>query len=96
MKKPTKRQVDQAAMEIAEEDRRAAKVREQLPNHISEINRRSNLPPEHPDHICGMMCDGQDGSNSYCARLRWKLFGDKGAKVSLSVEQHEASLNNAA
>ena len=41
----------------------------------TETSRRSSLPPEHPDHICGMMCDGQDGASSYCARLRRKLFG---------------------
>ena len=42
---------------------------------IEENHRRSSLPSEHPDHICGIMCDGQDGSNSDCARLRRKLFG---------------------
>lgn len=42
---------------------------------VEENARRSNLPPEDPDHICGMMCDGQDGSNSDCARIRRKLFG---------------------
>ena len=40
-----------------------------------ENARRSKLPPEDRDHICGMGCDGQDGSNSYCSRLRRKLFG---------------------
>lgn len=38
-----------------------------------ENNRRSNLPSEHPEHICGMRCDGQDGRTSDCWRLREKL-----------------------
>ena len=42
---------------------------------IAENAHRSNLPPEDPDHICGMMCDGQDGRNSDCCRIRVKLFG---------------------
>jgi len=42
---------------------------------VEDNRRRSNLPPEHPDHICGMMCDGQDGNNSDCCLIRMKLFG---------------------
>lgn len=30
----------------------------------------SKYPPEDPRHVCGMFCDGQDGSNSDCARRR--------------------------
>lgn len=39
------------------------------------ISSNPDLPSEHPDHICGALCDGQDGSSSHCARLRRKLFG---------------------
>lgn len=31
---------------------------------------RSKLPSNHEDHICGMYCDGQDGINSECAKIR--------------------------
>lgn len=40
-----------------------------------ENSRRSNLPMEDPEHICGLFCDGQDGSNSDCCLVRTKLFG---------------------
>lgn len=30
----------------------------------------SKLPGWHPDHCCGMYCDGQDGTNSNCAIAR--------------------------
>ena len=30
----------------------------------------SQLPSSDPNHVCGMFCDGQDGSNSNCAMLR--------------------------
>ena len=30
----------------------------------------SQLPSSDPNHLCGMFCDGQDGSNSNCAMLR--------------------------
>lgn len=77
MKKPTKKQVETAKAEIWEEDRRARRVRsvksEQV---IAENARRSSLPSEDFEHIHGMMCDGQDGMNSYCERLRRKLFGE--------------------
>lgn len=39
----------------------------------AETSRRSSLPSEDREHIHGMMCDGQDGWNSYCDRLRRKL-----------------------
>ena len=42
---------------------------------VEENNRRSGLPPEDPDHICGMRCDGQDGQSSDCYKIRMKLFG---------------------
>lgn len=75
MKKPTKRQVEIAKVEICEEDRRARRVHsvksEQV---IAENHRRSSLPSEDPEHVHGMLCDGQDGMNSYCERLREKLF----------------------
>lgn len=74
-RKPSKAQVEAAKREIDEEDARALDTkRNSYLRAEAENRRRSNLPPEHPDHICGMFCDGQDGSNSYCARLRRKLF----------------------
>lgn len=67
---PTAWQVARAKREIELEDLGAAK-------RLAESSRsRDSLPSEHPDHVCGLMCDGQDGSNSQCARLRTKLFGD--------------------
>lgn len=39
------------------------------------------LPSSDPLHTCGMYCDGQDGSNSHCARERAKItcsFGKVG------------------
>lgn len=66
-----------AKAEIEREDRetaRRAALREITDAPIlAETARRARLPPEDPDHICGMMCDGQDGQNSHCARLRRKL-----------------------
>lgn len=76
---PTPEQITAAKNEIKEEDRRAEEAR-RTPERLAaeaENYRRSSLPSEHPDHLCGLMCDGQDGSNSYCARLRFKLFGDQ-------------------
>ena len=76
MKKPSKSQIAAAKREIAVEDDAARQLRE-APDQLAiaaENSRRSRLPSEHPDHICGLSCDGQDGSNSYCARLRRKLF----------------------
>ncbi len=43
---------------------------------VADTNRRSNLPSEHPEHICGVICDGADG-NGYCNRIRAKLFGGR-------------------
>lgn len=77
MKKPTKAQVSIAKMEIEDEDRRARQVHSIDEQHtIAENRRRSLLPSEDPEHIHGMLCDGQDGMNSYCERLRRKLFGE--------------------
>lgn len=81
MKKPTKRQVEAADQEIVAEDEAARQllVLDTAKNLIAATakSRRSRLPSEHPDHICGLACDGQDGQNSYCARLRRKLFEDR-------------------
>jgi hypothetical protein len=81
MRTPSKQQVEAAKREIAREDKVASERRLSPEDQaqVDENHRRSNLPSEHPEHICGWMCDGQDGSNSYCARLRYKLFGG-GAK----------------
>ena len=81
VKKPTKKQkveadrVTAAKMEILAEDE-AARLRIDTPERraaAAESMRRASLPSEDKEHICGMSCDGQDGSNSYCARLRRKL-----------------------
>ena len=41
-----------------------------------DIERRVHLPSENPDHLCGLLCDGQDGvKTSDCARVRIRLFG---------------------
>lgn len=77
MRKPTKAEVDAAKAEIAREDE-AARNRLSEPDvaaQIAENQCHSQLPSEHPDHIHGIMCDGQDGMSSYCSRLRFKLFG---------------------
>ena len=80
MRKPTQRQIWLANQEILEEDQE-----EDLKMHLSS-NPRSRkiswkkapmLPSEHPDHVCGILCDGQAGPTSYCYRLRQKLFGKK-------------------
>lgn len=77
--RPTKAEVTDAKREIAEEDERAeaaARLRRASAAVVeAENERRAKLPSEHPDHICGVRCDGQDGMNSRCARLRVKLFG---------------------
>lgn len=77
MRRPSASEVAAAKRAIAAEDEVARQLRER-PEQIAaaaENSRRSRLPSEHPDHICGLSCDGQDGQNSYCARLRRKLFG---------------------
>lgn len=82
--KAEQKRVAVAKAELAEEDRKAEEARRsrvaspEYKAKIADIDRRSNLPSEHPEHLCGMPCDGQDGSNSYCARLRRKLFGGGG------------------
>ena len=75
MKTPTTEQIETAKREIAEEDARARRMSAKDEAVVAETRRRSQLPSEHPEHIHGMMCDGQDGDNSYCARIRRKLFG---------------------
>jgi len=67
---PSPEQIAKAQQEIKEEDE-AARRKIQL----AELDRRTSLPSEHPDHLHGLHCDGQDGCNSYCVRLRKKLFG---------------------
>lgn len=67
---PTAWQVTRAKREIELEDQLAF----ERASFTSSQSR--NLPSEHPDHVCDLTCDGQDGSNSQCARLRAKLFGD--------------------
>lgn len=58
-----------------EEQREAYYNRPDVKVKIEESRRRTSLPPEHPDHTCGMMCDGQDGQSSNCYKIRMKLFG---------------------
>jgi hypothetical protein len=74
---PTDEQVTAVKREIEIEDlKRQHRIED--PDRVAverENARRSSLPSEHPEHIHGMMCDGQDGMNSYCERLRRKLFG---------------------
>lgn len=66
---------------LKEEKAKEAKATEDYYNRpdikaiCEDNNRRSNLPPEDPEHICGMFCDGQDGGGSDCAKIRCKLFG---------------------
>lgn len=79
VKMPSKKQVDAAHAAIAAEnaivwqrEHTSAEVK-----NMDEIARRVQLPSEHPDHYHSMMCDGQDGMNSYCERFRRKLFDDK-------------------
>lgn len=77
MRKPTKKQVAKAKAEIEAENKKSREYTE-TPEYVAaceENSRRASLPSEDPEHIHGMMCDGQDGSNSYCDRLRNKLFG---------------------
>ena len=40
-----------------------------LPEH-NESSDPSKLPGYHPNHICGMYCDGQDG-NGVCSREKY-------------------------
>lgn len=68
---PSADAVAAAEAEIATEDRAYAAQCSAL---AAAQARRAPLPSEHPDHTCGLHCDGQDGSNSHCARLRSKLF----------------------
>ena len=70
MKLPSKRAVAQAKREVKEEIRIAEEQKRARSRKLLD-----GLPSEHPDHVCGLMCDGQDGASSYCARLRFKLFG---------------------
>jgi hypothetical protein len=36
------------------------------------IHSLSRIPSWHPQHICGIFCDGQDGASSQCARDKRK------------------------
>lgn len=74
-RKPTKSQIEKAWKEIHEEDtsRHEKMNSPEVQRRIMEINRKSNLPSDDPEHICGPRCDGQDGQSSYCYRLRSKL-----------------------
>lgn len=78
---PSKEEVESAKKEIEREIEAAEKARDTPERRaiVAENRRRSSLPSEHPEHICGMLCDGQDGQSSYCARLRLKLFGRTGS-----------------
>lgn len=76
LRKPTKAEVARAKAEIEAENAEMEAARRVQPD--PEIERRTLLPPEDPEHLCGPTCDGQDGSNSYCTRLRQKLFGWRG------------------
>lgn len=73
---PTKVQIAKARRAIKAEDRRAERLPEtpEYKASVAENQRRSLLLSEHPDHICSLRCDGQDGPRSYCARLRRQLF----------------------
>lgn len=70
-------EVARAKAEIEDENRRSREANDTPERRAQgeENSRRSSLPSEHPDHICGMLCDGQDGWTSHCYRLRDKLFG---------------------
>lgn len=57
------------------DERKAYYEKPEVKAAIEENARRSNLPPEHPEHLCGWMCDGQDGWSSDCCKIRTKLFG---------------------
>jgi hypothetical protein len=35
-----------------------------------KTDERGDYPCWHPEHSCGMFCDGQDGSNSQCSRQK--------------------------
>lgn len=71
----SKEQIEQAKREIEiEDEERLKRARSpEIEAIVAENHRRSDLPSEHPDHIHGMFCDGQDGATSYCMRLRRKL-----------------------
>lgn len=59
-----------AKKELAAENEEIERRRvESMKNYVAPVP----LPSDHPDHFCNMYCDGQDGSNSECARLRRKL-----------------------
>lgn len=57
--KVSREQIVRAQQEIEEEDRqRWARTQADLDSlSVRENARRSRLSLEHPDHICGMMCD---------------------------------------
>lgn len=55
---------DWLKQEKAKEERRRSRGSASVP---------LDLPPDHPDHTCGLCCDGQDGRSSDCARIRRAL-----------------------
>ena len=68
---PSAEAIARARAEIEAENRAASQ-----PDPLAAYRpRQQSLPSEHPDHTCDMYCDGQDGWNSDCARIRRKLFG---------------------
>lgn len=89
MRKPTKKAVAAAKRALAAEDeaRERARITSVDSPAAAENARRSSLPSEHPEHVCGMSCDGQDGANSYCARLRAKLFSVTKVDALLAVSK---------
>lgn len=67
--------VARALAEVDAEDRATVEHNSEVARQMS--TRPRDLPSEHPDHTCGLHCDGQDGRNSRCARIRAKLFPPK-------------------
>lgn len=59
------------ALKLQEESRMRRVSAQTREEHQSSKNQDlSRLPSEDPRHVCGMFCDGQDGSNSHCARRK--------------------------
>ena len=73
---PSPEEVARVQAEILAEDEAHAKAQDtpERRAQAAEVSRRAGLPSEHPEHIHGLRCDGQDGQSSYCERLRAKLF----------------------
>lgn len=75
--------------QMEEEDvrRRERDESPEIKSIVDENNRRSHLPSEDPEHICGIFCDGQDGQSSMCWRVRDKL-GYYHPKNHEAIEKH--------